>query len=221
MSLLFLDLETVPYDTAINEDDIIAMIPGSIKKDETRQKWLSENRNEAIKKIIKERSLNFLTCRIICLSYAFDDEDIQSITGSEEKILEIFQSRLIEYVDEKRGGFKSSFSGFTLIGHNIKGFDLPILFLRAVKYSLDILHRVLVDARKNLIDTMEMSSFYKYNTFISLDNICNFFNIPTPKNKIDGSKVYEYYIEGKIQEIAHYCNGDVEACRTVYNMLII
>lgn len=221
MSLLFLDLETVPYDMAINEDDIIALIPGTIKKDDTRQKWLEENRDEAIKKIIKERSLNFLKCRIVCLSYAFNDEQVQAITGSEEEILKIFQSRIKEYVDEKRGGFESTFSGFTLVGHNIKGFDAPILFLRASKYNLHILQRVMLDNRKGIIDTMGLAVYEKYNTYVSLDSICDFLQIPTSKDKMDGSEVYQYFIDNKIQEIANYCNKDVEACRAVYNQLTI
>lgn len=219
MPLLFLDLETIPYDTAISEDDILALVPGTIKKEETRQKWLEENKDEAIKKIIKERSLNFLKCKIICLSFAIGDEPVEAITGNEDKILEIFQSKLKAYVDEHRGGFESTFSGFTLVGHNLKGFDAPILFLRAAKYNLAILQRVLFDARKNIHDTMEMAAFYKYNTHISLDNICEFLGIATPKDKMDGSQVYDYYKEGKIQEISNYCNKDVEACRAVYDKL--
>ena len=42
---------------------------------------------------------------------------------------------------------------------------------------------------------------------------------PSPKEHLDGSKVYPYYRAGKIAEIVEYCKRDVDSVRQVYRRL--
>lgn len=44
-------------------------------------------------------------------------------------------------------------------------------------------------------------------------------DIPSPKENLDGSKVYPYYRAGKLDEICDYCKRDVESVRQVYRRL--
>ena len=45
------------------------------------------------------------------------------------------------------------------------------------------------------------------------------FSIPSPKESLDGSKVYPYYRAGKLAEIIEYCKRDVDSTRQVYRRL--
>lgn len=215
MSLLFFDLETAVYEENITGKDLIKGVPAQYKKPESIKKYIYENRGQIEAKIIKQRSTDPFSCKVICLSFSFNGEEPQSITGKEDKILEIFQTKIQEHLKEHGG----SITGISLVGHNIKKFDAPILFLRACKYGLDGLKQLLFYTRRDIKDTMESGSYFVHGAMVSLDRLCSFFGVPTPKTELDGSKVFKYYQEGKIEEIANYCNKDVEALIKVYDKL--
>ena len=212
MSLLFLDLETVPANELITNDDLRGMVPGNYKKPESIEKFLNDNRAELEAKVVKQRSLDPYQCKIVCLSYAFNHEEIQAITGTEENIMKIFENRISEHLKE----FGGSANGIHLSGHNIKEFDAPILFFRAVKYKLINLHSMLFYGRREMKDTMDFGTYYVYGKRVSLDTLCQYYGIPSPKGEMDGSKIYPAYKAGRIEDIAKYCNEDVEAERTLY-----
>ena len=44
-------------------------------------------------------------------------------------------------------------------------------------------------------------------------------SIPSPKENLDGSKVYPYYRAGKIAEIVEYCKRNIDCVRQVYRRL--
>jgi hypothetical protein len=61
-------------------------------------------------------------------------------------------------------------------------------------------------------DTLEMWKFGDYKNFTSLNLLTAVFNIPTPKDDIDGSQVAKVYYEDKdIERISVYCQKDVVA----------
>lgn len=105
---------------------------------------------------------------------------------------------------------------------NIKGFDLPFIIKRALKYWIDIPECIKFFWKKpwemeNIIDLLEV---YRQNVFGSiwnLDLICNFLWITSPKDdNIDWWQVQRYFDEWKTKEILEYCKRDVEATMKVY-----
>ncbi len=57
---------------------------------------------------------------------------------------------------------------------------------------------------------MELWKFGDYKSYTSLNLLASIFNIPTPKDDIDGRDVARvYYEENDIQRIATYCQKDV------------
>jgi predicted PolB exonuclease-like 3'-5' exonuclease len=110
-------------------------------------------------------------------------------------------------------------------GHNIKNFDLPFIIKRAMHHGIAIPNRLKAYGKKpwDLEHFIDLFDAYKYLSFSgkgSLDLICNFLNIPTPKQGIDGSQVQEYHDEGKDAEILEYCKRDVEATIAVYDKFV-
>jgi predicted PolB exonuclease-like 3'-5' exonuclease len=70
---------------------------------------------------------------------------------------------------------------------------------------------------ESIADTMTM--FAGFGNRISLDKLCRVLGIDSPKDGIDGSKVYDYLRDGKIEEVAAYCKRDIKATREAYHRL--
>jgi hypothetical protein len=62
------------------------------------------------------------------------------------------------------------------------------------------------------IDTLQLWKFGDYKHYTSLSLLTTIFNIPTPKDDIDGSMVNQVYWKDKnLKRIAVYCEKDVIA----------
>ena len=60
------------------------------------------------------------------------------------------------------------------------------------------------------LDTMELWKFGDFKSFTSLELLATVFNIPTPKDDIDGSEVGKVYWEDHdLERIVRYCQKDV------------
>jgi hypothetical protein len=70
------------------------------------------------------------------------------------------------------------------------------------------------------LDTMELWKFGDYKNFTSLDLLANVFEIPTPKDDIDGSQVARvYYDENNVERIKDYCEKDVVTLINVFRKM--
>ena len=68
------------------------------------------------------------------------------------------------------------------------------------------------EVRDYLLDTLQLWKFGDYKHYSSLDLLCSIFNIPTPKDDIEGSQVAEvYYKQRNLDRIARYCEKDTFA----------
>jgi len=141
-------------------------------------------------------------------AYAFK---VKSFYGDNEMdilldICKVFNS----YSGEGRGaGYTNS-----LVGHNIKEFDIPFLCRRLLINGIPLPPIINVAGlkpweTKQLIDTMDLWKFGDIKSFSSLKLLSAVFNIPSPKEGIDGSMVYQAYLDGRGREIAEYCGRDV------------
>jgi hypothetical protein len=67
------------------------------------------------------------------------------------------------------------------------------------------------------LDTMELWKFGDFKSFTSLDLLAAVFDIPTPKDDIDGSMVRSvYYEENDLERIMRYCEKDVAVLAGVF-----
>ena len=101
-----------------------------------------------------------------------------------------------------------------LCAHNGKEFDFPYLCRRMLVNSIPIPDHLQIAGKKpweiNHIDTMELWKFGDYKNYTSLSLLAAIFNIPTPKDDIDGSMVGTvYYKEKNLKRIVSYCQKDV------------
>ena len=81
----------------------------------------------------------------------------------------------------------------------INGISLPSILNTPGKKPWEVNH----------LDTLELWKFGDYKSFTSLNLMATIFGIPTPKDDIDGSKVWEvYWLENNLQRITTYCQKD-------------
>jgi 3'-5' exonuclease len=111
-----------------------------------------------------------------------------------------------------------------LCSHNGQEFDYPYISRRALVNNLklppilDISGSKPWEIKDNLIDTLQLWKFGDYKHYTSLSLLCELFNIPTPKDDIDGSQVARIYWEEKdLNRIIRYCEKDTLA---VANLLL-
>lgn len=98
--------------------------------------------------------------------------------------------------------------------HNGKEFDFPYLCRRMLINGLSIPNQLQIAGKKpweiHHLDTMELWKFGDYKNYTSLNLLAAIFDLPTPKNNIDGSQVKEVYYQQKdLARIAKYCQNDV------------
>lgn len=110
-----------------------------------------------------------------------------------------------------------------LIGHNIKGFDIPFLAKRFMARRKFVPRLLNVAGMKPWEiphrDTMEVMRFGG-GASMSLRSACLMLDIVDPKGSNCGSEVPEMFRMGKVAEIGKYCAGDVVAERELYRRLV-
>jgi len=192
MKIFYFDIETVPTEKALQEN---GLLDAQIKLDEPE--------------LIKKLSLSAVTAKIICLCYAVEP----SVSGT----IEVLQG---EETDIIKGFWKIVPDCNLFVGHNILDFDMRFIYQRSVIHNIKPSRDIPFTRFRNapIYDTMqEWSKWGREHT--SLDNLSKALGIPSPKENLDGSKVYPYYRAGKLPEIIEYCKRDVESVRAVYKRL--
>ena len=147
--------------------------------------------------------------KIICISVGFFSNEIlrlKSFFGDDEKQL------LTEFNEMMDNHY--SHAKFMLCAHNGKEFDFPYIARRNLINGLRLPKLLDIAGKKpwevNHLDTMELWKFGDRKNYTSLALLANIFNIPTPKDDIDGSDVARVYWEEKdLDRIVTYCQKDV------------
>jgi DNA polymerase elongation subunit (family B) len=106
-------------------------------------------------------------------------------------------------------------------GHNGKEFDFPYIARRSLINGLKLPVLLDIAGKKpweiKHLDTMELWKFGDYKHYTSIALLTEIFNIPTPKDDIDGSDVGRVYWEEKnLSRIVEYCQKDVLAVAQLY-----
>ena len=100
-----------------------------------------------------------------------------------------------------------------LVTFNGNSFDLPVLRYRAMVHGVSApglsarpyFHRYIEDA----VDLCDVFSSFSPQGKATLHEISRVMGLPGKPKGFDGSEVESYYREGKLKEIAEYCETDV------------
>jgi hypothetical protein len=208
---IFIDIETLPSPDQPSVEDLIAKAPGNMKKPESIQKWAEENQETEWRK----QALDSMQGRILTIGWAIGEDPAEAQTvglagiETERDLLEAFQDLLLEApIDAER---------LEWVGHNIRSFDLPWLWRKALQHRLHPLAKLIPRGRfdKRIIDTLELWAA-DFRDRVGMDAIAQFLGLAGKTEGVDGSKVFDLWQAGELQTINDYCRQDVEVARKVY-----
>lgn len=131
---------------------------------------------------------------------------VKAIANHDEKLL------LQEFADLLNTHFNKS--THKLVAHNGKEFDFPYICRRMLINGIKIPGILELSGKKpweiQHIDTMELWKFGDYKSYTSLNVLAKCFNIPSPKDDIDGSLVgHTYWQLNDLERISVYCKKDI------------
>jgi predicted PolB exonuclease-like 3'-5' exonuclease len=215
-NILFLDIETVPQyaDYTGLPDDWKALW-------DHKASYLIRNKEtETVESIYNRAGIYAEFGKIICISCGVisgNGEDkklvIKSFYGEDEKIVLYQFCEMINKwaIDNSKH----------LCAHNGKEFDFPYLCRRLIINNIPVPSLLQIAGKKpwevNHLDTLELWKFGDYKSYTSLNLLAHTLGIPTPKDDIDGSMVWEvYWKEKDITRIVTYCQKDVVTVTQVF-----
>ncbi len=204
-NIMVLDIETVPQYRTFDE------APGQIKK-LWDQKTLHARKEDTAEDFYSRAGIWAEFGKIICISVGIFSRGrgtglrVKSFYSDQEKELLIKFAELLH----------SQPPSLILCAHNGKEFDFPYICRRMLINGLKIPSQLEIAGKKpweiSHLDTMELWKFGDYKSYTSLSLLTAIFNIPTPKDDIDGSMVGQvYWEENNLERIANYCQKDVIA----------
>ncbi len=225
MAFLYLDLESLPTQDKKVIENLEKGIkpPGNITKKESIDKWMEENKDSALDKAIRKTSFDGLYGQILSIAWAFDDESVKVIhqgqyNNNEKEMINDFFNIISNLTDEH--GQRTVITKW--IGHFLLNFDLRFLWQRCVVLGIKPPIRIPYDAKPwddIVFDTkIAWTGMHQYSGAGSLDALSQAFGMDG-KGDLDGSRVYDYWMAGRIEEIAEYNRMDVEKTRKLYKLM--
>lgn len=221
---IFLDIETIPSQRPGIKEAIAADIapPGSMKRAETIELWEREQKPLLIEERWRRTSFEGDRGEVICIGWAVNDRPTQSIT---RELHEHEGAMLATWFGEIQQTLRDAHGRLPVwIGHNVREFDLRFLFQRAVVLEVPPPFRLPHDVRPGaecVFDTM--TAWAGWGGKVSLDRLCAALGLPQKGSEIgediDGSKVWDFVRDGRIDEVAAYCRADVERVRAIHQRL--
>ncbi len=200
-TILFLDVETAPVVYKYSDLD-----KNMKKLWDTKFRY---HQTESPEEQYNKAGVYAEFAKVICISVGYFNDKTFRVKSfyfkDEKRLLQDFSALLNEHFNRKE---------HLLCAHNGKEFDFPFLCRRLLINGLKLPKALNIAGKKpweiNHLDTMELWKFGDYKSYTSLNLLANVFNIPTPKDDIDGSDVARVYWEDKdIKRIATYCQKDV------------
>jgi len=213
MAILFIDIETIPQSPNYNA-----------LSEREKQLWQHKSsffakEKETAEELYERAGIyaEFGKIIVISMGWMYGEDDNRTLrlltlkNHNEKELLEAL-IQVLHKVDN---------SDSLICGHNIKEFDIPYICRRILINGLKLPSILDVASMKPwqtpFLDTLELWKFGDRKNYTKLDLLAHIFDLPTSKDDIDGSQVYEvYYKDGDLNRIAEYCEKDVLLTSQLY-----
>lgn len=206
-NILFLDIETVPQYATYQD------VPERFRKlwDEKAVRLKPPDSSDKPEDLYRRAGIYAEFGKIICISAGY-------ITGSQFRVKSFYGDDEKELLNDFANMLNRHFNTnqHLLCAHNGKEFDFPYIARRMLINKLTLPEILNLQGKKpwevQHLDTMDLWRFGDYKSYTSLSLLTAVFDIPTPKDDIDGSMVYDiYWKEQDIERIVTYCQKDTLA----------
>lgn len=198
--LLFFDIETVSH-----EKEFSRLSPALQELWQHKHQFIAKEHNDFGLSYTEKAAIYAEFGKVVCISCGFfvgDEFRIKSFYGDDEKqVLNEF-AQLLEN------------SNYILCGHNIKEFDVPYICRRLLVLGIELPPILDIAGKKpwevEFVDTLHLWKFGDFKHYTSISLLAAIFDIPTPKDDIDGSQVGKvYWQENDLERVVEYCQKDV------------
>lgn len=202
-NIMVIDIETVPQYSTYDQ------VPPSLQK-LWATKTQYQRKDETPEEYYRCAGIQAEFGKIICISAGIFTANngfrVKSFAGHDEKDL----------LTRFAGMLNTLSPTLVLCGHNAKEFDFPYICRRMLINAVKVPAQLNIHGKKpwevSHLDTMELWKCGDYKNYTSLNLLAAIFNIPTPKDDIDGSMVgHVYWVENQLDRICTYCQKDVVA----------
>lgn len=215
--ILFIDIETVPQHP--NFDELDEVFQGLWEKKSTF--FRKEEQTPA--DVYERAGIYAEFGKIICISAGVITQRLGERFYRVKSFYDDNEKKLLAQFNDMLNKFMSH-PGKRICAHNGQEFDYPYIARRTLinglplPKALDIAGMKPWEVKDKLMDTLQLWKFGDYKNYTSINLLCAVFNIPTPKDDIDGSQVAQvYYEDGDIDRVVRYCEKDTLA---VANLLL-
>ena len=218
--IIFLDIETLPCQ---RDDPLWLKLSGNVEKLRTETDEEFEARLESL---YRNSALHAALGTVWMIGYAQGSQEPQIIASSgtpeeEKELLAQFLKIVADIQDP------------WWVGHNISGYDIPFMQVRALKHGLPQLARKLRQVRakpweQRILDTMEIwprtgsdRTSWKDDSlrgFGRLDTVCSVLGIEQ-QTGVMGDSVYKAFLEGNAEAVRSHLYSDIDQVRQVFRKL--
>jgi len=215
-TFLYFDIETIHSQdpSYLLELERKVKPPKTLKKKESIDAWMAENRKAAASDALAKTSFDGGRGHICTIAWAKNDSPIAVAHA--------------KTIDDERDVLSEFFGAFdpyhseTLVGHNIAGFDIGFLRKRAIVLGVGMPPNAAFprDPKpwdRSVHDTMAM--WAGGTNRISMDALCGILGI-RGKEGFDGSQVAGAWAAGDHEKIAEYCKDDVWRTREIHKRFL-
>lgn len=214
MDNIFLDIETIPSQEPWVREYVSETVkpPAQMKKAETIQKWIEEEKENAVEAALDKTVFEGATNHIVAISIARNDMPVCSWFISDVKD----EAQMLEKFYFSIGALGQY--GRRFVGHNIINFDLRVIKQRSMVLGVKPCAGMPFNEKpwsEVIFDTMIR---WDAKNYVKMDLLARAFGFDG-KGEMDGSKVYEAWKAGEFQKISDYCADDVELTRKIYNRM--
>lgn len=201
--LIFFDIETISIFSKVERD-----LNEKLLLSEEFFSWFSDLKEKYGEKLSFMPEYNKILCISCWYIQATWEIKTTSLSWDEKDII----NKFFAFIEWKQ-----------ISWFNIKGFDIPFIIKRALFHKIKVPAGLKFSWRKpreleHIIDLQEIYKNWAFNSYSSLDLVCKFLWITSPKDEwINWSQVQLFYDNWKETEIIKYCERDVRATIDVYN----
>lgn len=213
-NILFLDIETVPQYSNYND------VPKNFQEFWEKKSSYFREEDQSASDVYQRAGIYSEFGKIICISVGIAVNKTEGRTFRLKSFFGDDEALLLKEFKEMLEKYHSSNKDLQLCAHNGKEFDFPYIARRMLINGITLPKILDIAGKKpwevSFLDTMELWKFGDYKNYTSLSLLTQIFNIPTPKDDIDGSMVADVYWNNKdLQRIVKYCEKDVLAIAQV------
>ena len=214
---IVIDIETVPPPMTETAKLELAFdkVPKTYKKKEAIEKWVLDNCEETYQRL----ALDHHRALVVAIGLQVPGGHRRVFVADNDYMdveEELFQ-RFNVWVERHRNKIQ-------WIGHNIAGFDMPMLFKRAVKYGHCAIARATYMSKPwdaHIVDTMLL---WPGRDWSRLDDIAEFLGIERTEAWEEdaghhGQQIRQWWHDGEVERIRAACGSDVELTAKVAQRL--